>query len=350
MPNPSITAPGVFTLPGQGQSLAPLTVQNTGSVSLYFSKDPQVSASSYDHVVGPGGSIVWPALTNCYVVPDVGQTGQISYGTPGTTVDTGSVISQSSNTPTLLTSLTLHYGGFAGENVTAALPKSLDISAWSSVYFSLHTDIKVGTIVNGSNFIPLSVFQSRNGYNFFNGGNLQHQRFAQWLLSVTDVTGIIQSLQVPVRAPLLDLSLQVINNAAFVPGAGNLTLEIYGSNEVITESRYINLGSAGNNMEGTAGSGGLFVAQLLSNGSVQHFVSSSSDVAYITALNSGAAGTGARVDIFTYDYGVLRSFSGVGAPAVIGAANEIALKLPSQPIVLGLVTGGGALLTGSMTQ
>ena len=76
---------------GVGVNGAPLTVQNTGNVSIYISADPGVSPTSYAYKIDAGGDFIWPSGEPLSVCTGPGVTGQISYGGSGSVhVNSGS--------------------------------------------------------------------------------------------------------------------------------------------------------------------------------------------------------------------------------------------------------------------
>ena len=68
---------------GQGVNNAPLTVQNTGAVSVYISADPGVNPNFYAYKIDAGGDFIWPNGTPLSVCTGPGVKGQISYGGNG---------------------------------------------------------------------------------------------------------------------------------------------------------------------------------------------------------------------------------------------------------------------------
>ena len=76
---------------GVGVNGAPLTVQNTGAVSIYISGDPGVSPTAFEYKIDAGGDFVWPSGKPLTVCTGPGVTGQISYGGSGSVhVNSGS--------------------------------------------------------------------------------------------------------------------------------------------------------------------------------------------------------------------------------------------------------------------
>lgn len=68
---------------GVGVNNQPLTVQNSGTVSIYISADPGVSAVAYEYKIDAGGDFVWPPNKALSVCTAKNVVGQISFGGTG---------------------------------------------------------------------------------------------------------------------------------------------------------------------------------------------------------------------------------------------------------------------------
>lgn len=68
---------------GAGVDRDPLTVQNTGAVSIYLSADPGVSPDSFEYKIDAGGDFVWPPGKSLSVCTGPNLIGQINFGGSG---------------------------------------------------------------------------------------------------------------------------------------------------------------------------------------------------------------------------------------------------------------------------
>lgn len=75
--------PSPLQIIGSGVDNSPLTVQNTGKVSIYISGDPGVSTVAFEYKIDAGGDFIWPPGKPLSVCTGPGVIGQISYGGTG---------------------------------------------------------------------------------------------------------------------------------------------------------------------------------------------------------------------------------------------------------------------------
>ena len=134
---------GTLTVTPNAQRVASSTgqaifISNTGGTLLYLSSTQDVSPTNFHAVVGVGGSVQWPGGQDLYVCCPVNSQGSLSYLDNGATVDSGSVLAQSSNQPVLLHQETTTVPAAAGtysliSQLNALANKYLDVSTFASV-------------------------------------------------------------------------------------------------------------------------------------------------------------------------------------------------------------------------
>ena len=75
--------PTPLQIVGAGVDNQPLTVQNSGAVSIYISADPGVSSTVFEYKIDAGGDFVWPPGKPLSVCTGKNVIGQISFGGTG---------------------------------------------------------------------------------------------------------------------------------------------------------------------------------------------------------------------------------------------------------------------------
>ena len=75
--------PNPLQIVGAGVDNQPLTVQNSGAVSIYISADPGVSSTVFEYKIDAGGDFVWPPGKPLSVCTGKNVVGQISFGGTG---------------------------------------------------------------------------------------------------------------------------------------------------------------------------------------------------------------------------------------------------------------------------
>ena len=75
--------PTALQIVGVGVNGQPLTVQNSGAVSIYISADPGVSPLAYEYKIDAGGDFIWPPNKSLSVCTAKNVVGQISFGGTG---------------------------------------------------------------------------------------------------------------------------------------------------------------------------------------------------------------------------------------------------------------------------
>jgi hypothetical protein len=272
-----ISNPGAQTLYGQ----------NNGNGALYLSTTQDVNPSNYHAIVGPGGSFSWPADEALYACTDVGGTTLLTYLTNGATVDSGSSFSQASNKPVLLASLPLVWDA-AVDNFSVSTPAlaNIDISAYASVIIAISNAVVGGVLVPAqTNYI---VFDIGLYDQVARTANLPARQYAPQFLLLNPVAAQqIQSVQFPVTHQFLSVLANVIK-AATAGISGALTINIYGSGELISAPKYL---SQGNGMQGSGPTGGFYYTNNAGVVNTNDFVASQNGPAVLGADGSIAAAT-----------------------------------------------------------
>ena len=124
---------------GQGLANNPLTVQNTGAVSVYISADPGVSPNAFEYKIDAGGDFIWPSGKALSVCTGPGVIGQISYGGSGTV----HVNSGSTNVSGAVT-------------INGSVPISGPVTISGTVPISGNVGFNAGSTVGISGTVPIS--------------------------------------------------------------------------------------------------------------------------------------------------------------------------------------------------
>lgn len=387
---------------GAGIDNSPLTVQNTGSVSIYLSGDPGVSPTAFEYKIDAGGDFTWPPGKPLSVCTGPGVIGQISYGgtgnvhvNSGSTNVTGAVtingsvpiagpvtvsgtVAISGGTVGLSGPVTIN-GGVSVTGSTINIGNALNLAATPVLIASYAQAFTAATMPGtylAATYLPVSAYSSIivkiriigtylsavlaagpslqnivvGCFAFTDATNYPSDNYLpQWALATDGAT--VQTFQMPVTAPFFNISnpqqnFSYIQKAATATG-GTVFWEVWGSSEVITKPKYTSLAPGLRNDLIAAGSS---TTAQLANGVNASLLASRAGPCFLTAINSGALGTSSRMDVFAALYGnTVTSINGVSAPATIGAANTVPFTLPWAPLVIQLVTAGGALLTANVS-
>ena len=332
MANPTIQYPQVFQVVGQDSNSDALTVQNTGITSVYISRYPGVDSNTFEHVIGPGGDWTWPAQTALFVAVGVGLKGQISYGPNGSTVNSGSTYTQNSNQPTLIYSVPITYPtGVFSKIVTKT---NIQISQFASMFFTLTGNLNSYPLpITLTNFMRITAQQSGDT------SGVVVQEVAEYILNTMNSLAC-STLQIPVRNKNLSVIFEMYKVNAADPMSGTHTLNVFGSNEVITASKYIH-----NSLDlfGTIPIGGIF-SQLVNNtGSTTFFLGTKNGPATLSLFNNNTTTSG-YVNISYAENGGSNNYVGlVATGATPGSGPIIATIFPMRPItVFGTNVVGGS--------
>ena len=122
-----------FQVVGQQVFGQDMTIQNSGSYSVYLSQNPGVSPTNYEYKIDPGGDWSWTSGKPLYVCTSPGVQGQISYGN-----NTQMRLNSGSSLVTPIQRYTpiINYPG----PLVGAAPRILngvDVSALASIVFTL---------------------------------------------------------------------------------------------------------------------------------------------------------------------------------------------------------------------
>lgn len=239
MPQVQITP---ATLPISNPGAQPIYGQNNGTGVIYLSTTQDVSPTNYHALVGPGGSFTWPANEALYACTDAASTTLLTYLVNGATVDSGDVVSKSSNALDILYSNSAPFINAAQPTINlfnGLLNK--DVSSYASLIFRIFNS--GATVSDPTNYISAII-------NQYDISSRSKSSSAQWLnCDNTSTAGIYQTgvfeLQIPVSAASgpNNVSAAIVAFFNVAPGAaGTLFLEIFGSHELIDGPRYTNSG------------------------------------------------------------------------------------------------------------
>ena len=342
MANPTIQYPQVFQVVGQDSSSDALTVQNTGITSVYISRYPGVDSNTFEHVIGPGGDWTWPAQTALFVAVGVGLKGQISYGPNGSTVNSGSTYTQNSNQPTLIYSVPITYPtGVFSKIVTKT---NIQISQFASVFFTITGNLASYPLpVTFSNFMRITAQQSGDTTG------VVVQEIGEFLLNTMNSVAC-STLQIPVRNKNLSIIFEMYKANAADPMSGTHTLNVFGSNEVITTSKYIH-----NSLDlfGSIALGGFFYTQ---NGpatsSNDYNISTKNGPMFLSAVNlTGTTAAGlAYMTAFIAENGNIQPLTTVITPGTAQQAITANGFFPMRPIILRIITATPNYIGASVIQ
>jgi hypothetical protein len=72
--------PNALQISGFGAQSDQITIQNSGTVSVFVSANANVSDTVFDYKIDPSGTIQWPAGAGLYVCTGPNLAGQINLG------------------------------------------------------------------------------------------------------------------------------------------------------------------------------------------------------------------------------------------------------------------------------
>lgn len=321
----------------------PLEVWNVGVTGIiYASRNAGVTPSNAEYVLPPNGHVSVPSGITLYVCTDTTAYG--FYHSDGTTFDPGSFgistqpPTRLANTPTLIATSTAAYTALAGAFV-AALPVNLDVSSYSSLIFVITNLSTGGKSPAIADYIQLDVQLSASPVV------LSQNVHAEYLLLDPGTLTPSQGLQVPVTQKyLLAITSAQVRKSAIVGYTGSITLNVYGSNEVITTPRYIGQGQG---MLGAAPSGGAAVI-VAAAGSSTSFIATKNGTAYVESAWAG--GTGGLVNVQMVEAGIAYNIVSVQSGASTGLSTAKNTIFPMRPIILLATTNAASNQNLSVLQ
>ncbi len=342
MANPTIQYPQVFQVVGQDSSSDTLTVQNTGTTSVYISRSPGVNTSTFEHVIGPGGDWTWPANTALFVAVGAGQSGQISYGPNGSTVNSGSTFSQNSNQPTLIYSVPITYP--VGSFSTGITKVNIPIAQFASIFFTLTGNLNSYPLpVTYTNFMRITAQQSGDA-----GGSVV-QELAEYVLNTMNSIAC-STLQIPVRNKQLTVIFELFKANAGDQMSGTHTLNVFGSNELIPAAKYVH-----NSLDffGSIPSGGVFYMRGgTASGNTDYYMGTKNGPNYANITNlSGATTLGLSYLRISYaEAGVLSPLTIIPIPTTVSTSTNLNSTFPMRPIVATIAITSPNLVDVSIMQ
>lgn len=358
---PQITVgPSAVPIPNNGTD--PLYGINVGSTVLWYSKLPDVSPAS-GTPLSPGNAVQgWPAGQPLYIMSTGGNGSfayeangsQIAIGAvaaallPGSTVDVGNTVgvtgsvdasgstidSRAQNNPSIL--------AVNGVVIPASMPLSAQIGptltlstkGYSSILISVG-DNDPAIPLASANMVKITFDQTLGGTSVVPISN------AHFLLG-----GLNGFVQVPVLGDTIIITGVFINTSAFGGGGNRITMQVIGSNEVISEPKYL---SNNFSAKGTIPTEGYY--EVNTGAFSQVFMNSKNGPAELSILAATGASAGSSnlgiVDFDNPGAGVI-ILAGTGAIPAGGAAN-VPLRLPMRPAIVTVNPSAGSLI-GSVLQ
>lgn len=374
--------PTPIQLVGAGLANEPLTVQNSGAVSIYLSADPGVTSSVYEYKIDAGGDFTWPPGKPLSVCTAKGVVGQISFGgtgnvrvnsgstnvtgavtingtvpisgpvtvsgtvgisggsvnlagpvaisggvsVTGSTINVGNSIALA-NIPVLVYSTNLAIGAGAGTYSTT-LSTTAVIQAYSSILIVISTTKSGGGVfpLLQTNYVSLTVSCQDGG-----GAGRSSVYNPQWMY-VTQGNGppntpYQQSLQIPVTNTNMSIQANVIVAAGY---AGNVNISVYGTGQTITGPLYK---CDGDGFAGTIPEGGLYSKTIAGVTSGGEFVATKNGLSTYSTYE--ISGTSSGVTIMSYfDGGNYYPCFGIQtvSPTPAGSTKILQPILPLRPV------------------
>ena len=401
--------PTPIQLVGAGVDNEPLTVQNTGAVSIYLSADPGVRPAAFEYKIDAGGDFTWPPGKSLSVCTGPGVTGQISFGgtgnvrvNSGSTNVTGNVTINGSvpiaGPVTVSGSVALNAGSVVAIAGPVAIAGTVPISgnvniAGGTVALSGPVTISGGVSVNGSTVnVGTPVKLSNNvtvigNYTFaiLNGNNV---RPLQGPFDITPYASVIIQIynnagtSIPVISNWIDLlittsgtagstylnpqfiattgptqSIQIpvtgsqlyFNITSHINGAfaaGSFFVNILGSGETITNNKYV---SQGDGMMGGLTQGGTFHQLCNAATTTAVFLNTKNGPATVTIYPNNAAYGFLYLNVA--NNGALEQFNGTSTNGLTGgSSNVVNTILPLRPINAQLLTSAGSIFDATIIQ
>ena len=376
--------PSPLQIIGSGVDNSPLTVQNTGAVSIYISGDPGVSTVAFEYKIDAGGDFIWPPGKPLSVCTGPGVIGQISYGgtgdvhvnsgstnvtgavtingsvpiagpvtvtgtvalsggsvnlagpiaitggvsVTGSTINVGNAVALA-NIPVLVYSTNLAIGSGANTYMTLYSTSTIITSYSSLLVQIITTSTSAGIFLPvATNYISMTI--SCTGTASSGGSNSVYN--PQWMY-VTQGNGppntpFIQSLQIPVTNTNMAIQTNVTVSAGF---AGNVNIKVYGTGQVINTPIYR---SDGDGFVGTIPEGGLYNSGSVTGNSGPFFMSSLNKAAFVSFYNQNTT-TNGFIELQYAQNGVITPFSGIVVTGSTPGSGPIAqLQFPMLPIVI----------------
>lgn len=256
-------------------------------------------------------------------------TGTVNIGAGSVDITSGSVsvaggqVGVQSNPTVLSTTQTVFATVGSPQNLTA-IPNVGGLKPFASVIVGL-TDNSINALA-ATNMVSLQMYQTLNGVIVGPTYNPQY------------LLGLLRgSLQIPVVGDTLVISGQY---AGTFSSGGTLTVQITGSNEIITDPRYISY-NAGSGPVGIA-SGGYYETSTAAV--VSSFVSSRNGAGQLSVLAAtSTSGGSANVAVCEFVGPAQPILAGTGAIATGGAAN-VPIILPMRPVQVTTRPSAGTLI------
>lgn len=390
--------PTPIQIVGVGVDNDPLTVQNTGSVSVYISGDPGVRPTAFEYKIDAGGDFIWPPGKPLSVCTAAGVIGQISFGgtgnvhvnsgstnvtgavtingsvpisgpvtvsgtvalsggtvslsgpvaiaggvsVTGSTINIGNAVALA-NIPVLIYNQNLTVGAGAGTYATA-LSSAILLSGYSSIKIVISTTSSLGVLpLVNSNYISLTVSCADGG-----GGGRSSVYNPQWAY-VTQGNGppntpYQQSLQIPVTNTNMNLQVNAIVGAGV---QGNVNIQVYGMGQIIQTPQYV---SDGDGFMGTIPEGGAYHA-VVNAGTIGPFYVSSKNGSATLSIYNGNTTTNGFMYVAYVDNGVAVVFNGVLATgATPGTGPILPTIFPMRPIVVNCTQVAGGSYQATIAQ
>lgn len=352
---PQITV-GTAAVPIPNNGTDTLYGINVGNTTLYYSQSPDVSASS-GTPLSPGNAVQgWPVGQPLYIISS-GGNGQFAYEAngsqiaigavaasllPGGTVDVGNTVDTSGSTVNNRSQNNPANLATNGVVIPASMPLSAQIGptltlstkGYSSIIISVG-DNDPAIPLASANMVKITFDQTVGGQSVIPISN------AHFLLG-----GLNGFVQVPVLGDTIIITGVFINTSAFGGGGNRITMQVIGSNEVISEPKYL---SNNFSAKGTIPTEGYY--EVTAGAFSQVFMNSKNGPAELSILAATGASAGSSnlgiVDFDNPGVGVI-ILAGTGAIPAGGAAN-ISLRLPMRPAIVTVNPSAGSLI-GSVLQ
>ena len=382
--------PTPIQLVGSGVDNEPLTVQNTGAVSIYLSADPGVSTIAFEYKIDAGGDFTWPPGKSLSVCTGPGVVGQISFGgtgnvrvnsgstnvtgavtingsvpiagpvtvtgtvalsggstvnlagpvaitggvsVTGSTINVGNAIALA-NIPVLVYSTNLAIGSGAN-TYTTLYSTSTNITNYSSLLVQIST-----TSTSTGIFLPIAtnyISMTISCTSLSTGTNSIYN--PQWLY-VTQGNGppntpYIQSLQIPVTNTNMAIQTNVTVGAGF---AGNVNIKVYGTGQVISALVYQN---DGDGFSGNIPHGGIATGPYTAGAITVTPIGSRNRSGYVYMENTNATAEFVA-GIEMYENGVQSRIYSLSANSSNSFRTLFPITLPMRPVAIRTSVSPGA--------
>lgn len=322
----------------------PLEVWNIGLTgTVYASRTPGVTPSVADYTIPPAGHVSVPSGVTLYVCTDANGSASGFWHSDGSifNLPPTTIFSKASNAPTLLGTIAYNVGtgALAGIQTVGA---ELDCSNYSSIYYDLRFDGIVGGPITPTqaNFIQFGAqFRYKSSPT---GSIVLNNQHCQWLMGDTTPTDSDISIQIPVKAPIVQSFITMTKGVT--PWTANALLSIYGLNEVINAPRYVS-----NNLTGELAMSEYFGISQAAGLNVNTYLNTKNGPTNFASILTG--GTSSTLSLLILDGGATRfllSQSTVGTAAGNNALTSV--LLPMKPVLMVTSTSAGSTADFSVLQ